>query len=453
MRTIFVSSFEGIETKNILRTPILPTLLRQSDVRIVLFVHDERRVAFHKEEINDPRITYEVVKKPAIRGLDKFFQRFKFVLLKTETTDIRRRMRFDDSKNYTVYYGGLLINRIFSHRLVIQMTRIFDYYAVRNSDFDSYFEKYKPALVVLANLFDEPEVHMLRAAKRYGVKNVGCINSWDKVTARCVLRFLPDKMVVFNDTVKKEVIQYDYMRPEDIFVGGMPQFDYYVTGVRTSREKFLADFGLSPEARFIMYSPIGSSFGNSDWVVIDMLYRLRDEGAFGDNIEILVRFPPNDFIDTKEIARRPYVRYDYPGFHFSTGKVRGSDWELNAKDLRHLADTMAHMSLMVGYASSIAIDASMFDKPSIALNFELSKNPAMKSPMRYCQMIHCQTLFKTGGVKVVNNEKEFVEWAERYLADSSLDRQGRQRLVKEQCVFLDGKCGERIGEFMLSMIR
>ncbi len=451
MRTIFVSSFEGIETKNILRTPILPTLLRQPDVRIVLFVHDERRVAYHKEEINDPRIIYEIVKKPHVRGLDTFFRRFKFILLKTKTTDIRRRMRYDDSRNYLAYYGGLLVNRICSHGFIIRLSRVLDYYLVRNGDYDFYFEKYNPSLVVLANLFDEPEVHMLRAAKRYGVKNVGCINSWDKVTARCVLRLLPDKMVVFNDTVKEEVIRYDGMR-SGIFVGGMPQFDYYVTEERTSREKFLADLGLSPESRFIMYSPIGSSFGNSDWAVIDFLYRLKDEGKFGDNMEILVRFPPNDFIDTKEIARRPHLRYDYPGFHFSTDKVRGSDWELNAKDLRHLADTMAHMSLMVGYASSIAIDASMFDKPSIAINFELSKNPAMKSPMRYCQMIHCQTLFKTGGVRVVNDEKEFIEWVQRYLADSSLDREGRQRLVKEQCAFTDGKCGERIGKFMLSMI-
>jgi len=453
MITIFVSSFEGIETKNILRTPILSTLLRQPDVRIVLFVHDEKRVSYHKEEINDSRITYEIVKKPYVRGLDKFFQKFKFILLKTKTTDIRRRMRYDDSKNWFVYFCGLLVNRMCSRGLIIRLSRALDYYLVRNSDYDAHFEKYKPSLVVLANLFDEPEVHMLRAAKRYGVKNVGCINSWDKVTARCVLRLLPDTMVVFNDTVKEEVIRHDGMRPEDIFVGGMPQFDYYVTEVRTPREKFLADLGLSPQSRFIMYAPIGSSFGNSDWTVIDLLYRLRDEGKFGDNMEILVRFPPNDFIDAREIASRPHLRYDYPGFHFSTKKARGSDWELNTKDLRHLADTMAHMSLAVGYASSIAIDASMFDKPSIALNFELQKNPAMKSPVRYCQMIHCQTLFRTGGVRIVNNENELIGWVARYLADPSLDREGRERLIKEQCVFTDGKCGERIGKFMLDMIR
>lgn len=453
MKTIFVSSFEGIETKNILRTPILPTLLGQPDVRVVLFVHDERRVAYHQEEIRDPRIVYEIVRPPQVRGLDKFFQRFKFVLLKTKTTDIRRRMRYDDTKNHLAYYGGLLVNRICAHGVVIRLSRILDYYMVSNSDYDAYFEKYKPSLVVLANLFNEPEVHLLRAAKRYGVKNVGCINSWDKVTARCILRLLSDTMVVFNDTVKEEVVRYNGMRPEDIFVGGMPQYDYYATQAPTPRAAFLASIGLSPQSRFIMYAPIGSSFGNSDWAIIDFLYRLRDEGSFGNATEILVRFPPNDFLDMQEVAKRPYLRYDYPGFHFSSDKKRGSDWELNAKDLRHLADTMAHMSLMAGYASSIAIDAAFFDKPCLAINFELNKNPAMRSPMRYCQMMHCQTLFRTGGVRVVNNEKEFVEWAGRYLADPSLDGEGRRRLVKEQCVFTDGKCGERIGTYMLSIIK
>ena len=452
MRTIFVSSFEEIETKNILRTPILPTLLREPDTRIVLFVHDSRRVAYHKEEINDPRIIYEIVPKPRVKGLDAFFRRFKFLLLKTKTTDIRRRMHYDDSGNHLAYWGGLLLNRIVAHSYILGLTRKLDYALIRNDIYNEYFEKYKPSLVVLANLFNEPEVHLLRAAKHHGVKNAGLINSWDKVTARCALRLLPDKMVVFNETVKAEVMRYDGMSAKDIFIGGMPQFDYYVTKPRSSRETFLTNLGLSLQTRVIMYSPIGSSFGYSDWTVIDMLYRLRDEGKFGDNIEILVRFPPNDFIEKQEIDRRPYLRYDYPGFHFSAEKARGTDWELNAKDLEHLADTMAHMSLMMGYASSIAIDAAMFDRPCIALNFELKKNPAMRSPMRYCQMMHCQSLFRSGGVRLVDNEQQLVEWVRNYLADSSIDREGRRQLVKDQCTFTDGRCGERIGMFLLDMI-
>jgi len=37
IKTIFITIFEGVEAKNILRTDILPTLLADPEVRIVLF--------------------------------------------------------------------------------------------------------------------------------------------------------------------------------------------------------------------------------------------------------------------------------------------------------------------------------------------------------------------------------------------------------------------------------
>lgn len=452
MKTIFITSFEGVETKNLLRTTILPTMLKSDDVRIVLFAHDRERVLYHQKEFHDDRIYYVVVPKPTIRGLDRLFQKLKFTLLKTKTTDIRRRMKYETNKNFLAYAASLALNRLLAHKLGHAVLRFLDYHLIQRHDYDAYFEKYNPSVVVLANIFDEPEVHLLRTAKKRGVTSVGFINSWDKVTARCILRLLPDKLIVFNNIVKDEVVRYDDADPQDVFVGGMPQYDHYATHVLISRDEFFRKIGLSAITRLMVYAPVGNVYGDSDWAMIDFLHRLNEEKKFGENVDMLVRFPPNDVIDKKRLTERPWLHYDYPGLRFS--ELRGGDWDMGVEDLTRLADTLGHMSLLIGYASSIAIDAAVFDKPIISINFEVQKNlhPA-KSPTTYQQMIHCETLRKPGGMRFVQNEQELVEWAKKYMNDPSLDREGRKRLVGEQCVRMDGKSGERIGNYILDLTR
>ncbi len=408
-------------------------------------------MAYHKKEFGDEKIFYEVVPRRHVHGLDWIFQKLKFTLLKTETTDIRRRMKYETNKNFIAYAARMTANRILARKSVRLLFRFLDYYLIRNSYYDSYFEKYRPAGVVCANLFDESEVDLVRAAKKRNVKTIGFINSWDKVTARSILRILPDHTIVFNDMVKDELMRYDHARAEDIFVGGMPQYDHYVTRPSISREEFFKQLGIHASSKLMVYAPVGNVYGNSDWAVMDFFHRLIEEGKLGDNVEMLVRFPPNDSINEQEIAKRPWVRYDAPGLRFSD--VRGGDWDMDDHDLAHLADTLNAMSLLVGYASSIAIDAAFFDKPIISINFEVEKNltPA-QSPTSYQQMVHCQTLRRPGGMRFVQTEAELIEWVKKYFADPSLDREGRKRLVQEQCVYTDGKSGERIAKFILSLL-
>ncbi len=448
MKTIFITSFEGVETKNLLRTSILSTILRSPDVRIVLFTHTQERVIYHKKEFGEKGIVYEVVPRQRVTGLDRLFQKLKFTLLRTETTDIRRRMKYETDKRFIAYEVTMAANLLFARKFVRLLFRFFDYHLIRNDYYDAYFKKYNPAGVVSANLFDESEVDLVRAAKKRGIKTIGFINSWDRVTARSFLRILPDRTIVFNHIVKDELIRHDHASVKDIFVGGMPQYDHYVARKPLSRDEFFKKLDIPVSHKLIVYAPVGTVYGNSDWAVMDFLHRLIEEKRFGDNVDMLVRFSPNDSVDQKEIAKRPWIMYDHPGLRFTD--ERGGDWDMDAHDLAHLADTLNAMSLLVGYASSLAIDVAFFDKPVISLNFEVEKHltPA-QSPTSYQQMVHAKTLRRPGGMRFVQNEQELVLWVKKYLADPKLDHEGRKRLIHEQCVYTDGKSGERIGEFIL----
>lgn len=450
MKTVFITSFEGIETKNVLRTPIFSTLFSELDLRIVIFTKDAARVEYHKKEFNDPKIFYEIAEDFRIKGLDRFFQWLKFTMLNTESTRLRRWMRYKSGGSFFQYYGGLFLSYVLGRKYFIKSARYLDYLLVKNNHYDKYFEKYKPDLAFLANIFYEPEIHFLRAAKKYNTKSIGFINSWDKTTARCILRLLADKFVVLNSTVKKELVDLNYVNPRNIFVGGVPQYDDYFVGKRKSREEFFREIGFDSKNKLILYAPIGLAFSGADWEMIDLLRKLKSEGKFGEGVEFLVRFHPYDKPSADEIKKRPGLIFEHPGKVFTGKQGEAWDWDMSFDELWHLGDTLYHSSLLISYASSISIDAAIFDKPIININFEILKNlPMLKSATQFYKMSHYKKALQTGAIKLVSNENELAEWVRRYLENPSIDRENRKKLVEFQCQFTDGKSGERIGKFVL----
>ena len=451
MKTVFITIFEGVESKNILRTSILPTLLGEPNIRLVLITKSNERAEYHKREFNDPRIVYEVVEVPEVLGLDRIFMKLRYFLLNTGSSWLWRQMLFEERRNHPQYYLGSFLKTILARPGVVKVFRRLDYLLVRDYRYRTIFEKYNPDLVFVANLFGEHEIHLVREAKRRKIKTIGLINSWDRVTARSVLRLIPDKLIVFNNLVSEEVVEHNGISRDQIFVSGIPQYDKYFAGVRTPREVFFRKKGLDSGHKLIVFSPQGGTFSNSDWDIIDLMHKLHVEGRFGSQVSILVRFPPNDYFDPQEFKKRTGMIYDYPGTRFS--EIKGTDWDMTFEELQNLVDTLYHMSLIVTYASSISVDAAVFDRPVININFELRKSESVfKQPTRYYKKTHYQKALKTGGIRLVNNEEELVEWVNAYLKDSSVDSEKRKLLVSEQCVYLDGGSGKRIGDFILSYL-
>ncbi|MBI3274147.1 MAG: CDP-glycerol glycerophosphotransferase family protein [Candidatus Colwellbacteria bacterium] len=451
MKTIFISLFEGVEAKNILRTSILPVLLSQPDIRLVLFTKSRERAEYHKKEFRDPRIIFEVVSLPPPRGLDAVFMRLKFTLLRTPTTILMRKKLFEARGNFVNYRAASFLNWVFARPFFVRLARAADFLFVKNRAFAPSFEKYQPDLVFCANLFDDTEIHMVREAKKVGVKTIGLINSWDRTTTRCILRLLPDMLICFSECIQSELVRHDAIAPHRVYVGGIPHYDYHFSAPHENREEFCKKTGLDPAKRFIVFAPFGIASSDSDWDIIDMLYRLNREGEFGNNVEVFVRFPPNDVLEKEELEKRPYLKYDHPGILFT--KQRSIDWDLDADGLKYLSDTLYHSAMVLTYASSISIDAAAVGRPVININFEMQKPGVFtRSPTFYYKKEYYQKALRTGGIRLVNSEKELAFWVQRYLKNPSYDKENREHLVREQCQFTDGKSGERVGKYILGYL-
>lgn len=452
MKTIFITIFQGVEAKNLLRTNVYRTLLADPEVRLVLFVRSEERKQYYAAEFPDPRVTFAVMQYRLAGFWNTLFSKLKFTLLRTDTTDLRRRMKLDRDRNYFSFAGSWLANRILAHAWIRRIVRRLDGWLVHDRAFAPFFEKYRPAAVLCAHLFDDDETALLREAKRRCVPTVGFINSWDKMTARSTLRLLPDTLLVFNDIVAEEAIRHADMSANRITAVGLPQYDCYVGHHPTERSEFLKKAGLLPEDRILLYAPMGETFSTADWDIIDLLHGWELAGLLPGRLKPFVRFQPNDTVNDAELERRPWLRYDRPGKRFT--RTRGVDWDMDDAELRHLADTLAHLDLLVCYASSISIDAAVFDKPVINVDFELRPHEMLaKSPTQFYRMTHYRNALATGGIRLARSKEDLLDAIRVYAADPRRDRDGRERLVREQCGIMDGKAGERLATALLRAIK
>jgi hypothetical protein len=109
---------------------------------------------------------------------------------------------------------------------------------------------------------------------------------------------------------------------------------------------------------------------------------------------------------------------------------------------------------VVNIASTTTIDAACFDTPVVNVAFDGPRNvPYEESCKRYYKFDHYKKVVETGGITIANSIDELVQQIERYLDDPSLEATGRARIREEQCYKLDGKSGERIGQYLIELLR
>ena len=149
-----------------------------------------------------------------------------------------------------------------------------------------------------------------------------------------------------------------------------------------------------------------------------------------------------------EILRRRQVVVEKP-FKATARSGDGMAVDITAESQRHLANTMAHSDVVVQVASTIAIEAAIFDTPVVNISFDgETPTPFVRSALRYTQFTHFANILKRGAVRDARTPDAMVTHIADYLDNPSLDREGRRQVVLDQCQFLDGRAADRVANFV-----
>jgi hypothetical protein len=453
-RCVFISVPHGTSAGNMLRSGGLLDRILESDpsIHLVLLSPMSKDPQFVRE-FERPRVTF--VDQPAHLPSGIEARLLAIVqasyLSQGQTASVRIRLA-EARANGIIRW--LPVKSLIGRVLVQPFTRSGSRYAIADQmvshpDMERLFDQYRPVLVIAANpglVFSE--VPLLRTAKRRGVRSMAIDPSWDNFTNKLIPVRQVDRLVVWNEIMKAQAVALHGYDPAAISVAGAPQFDPHF-GARTPRGEFFARIGADPHRKLIALTTTPRSLYSHHDHVLRALVKAIGSGRL-PNAQVLVRLHPRDEFDAyKEFANVPHVIIEKP-FRDTVKVADGLAIDVMPENQKHLGDTLYHADVVVNVASTITIEACIFDTPVVNINFDgPGESPYVKSARRYYSFTHYVNITARNSVRVATSPEALVDDVAAYLADPSLDAAGRKQVVLDQCQFTDGRSAERVVDLVL----
>lgn len=453
-KTLLITAFHSFISKNILNTDVLKLIQSARDIRIFLIVPDVKEEFFRSVyEKGNVSVVGVPVRSVIKTRKAKIFSVWSHLLIKSNYLKYKRHERLDAQRNIRGYVkfaietameilcvGNPIVRWIFRQSFMM----------ARYPEVSSVFDKLMPDAVFSTDAFDESDSLFAAEARRRGIRLITMVRSWDNCYSKGLLRVIPDRLIVNNETIKAEAEELHQIPADHVYVLGSPQYDIFHNTERTPRETFFSSMGLDPAKKIVLFAPAGSILSDTDVDIVDMLYKAMKEDVFGMPVQFLVRNHPNHPADMTPVAGKEGFVVEDPGKVFNDNP---KDTELTFKDNIHLADELYYADVVVWVATTLPLDAVVFDKPLVSINFDGYKQKTYYNSVRkYHDEDHMIKMLKLGGVQIVNAKDELVAAIRRYLTDPLTDAAGRELIRKQQFFKLDGKAGERIGLEVLNFI-
>jgi dihydroneopterin aldolase len=452
---VFVSVPSGVSAGNILRGGLIDRLLEANrDIDVVIVSPLVRDTAF-VQEFKRPRVMFEDLPPHTPAGLEArllaLIQAGYLDSGVTESVRIRREEAIA-KKSIRWIRAKRLLTSVVAPSMLRKPTRydLIDR-MISHAHAEQLFDRYTPVLLVASSpglIFSE--VPILRTAVRRGVRTIVVDPSWDNFTNKLIPVRRADRLVVWNDIMKEQAVELHGYAPDQVRVSGPPHWDrYFRPGPVISREAFFARIGADSSGRLITLMTTGRSLYDYYPRVVRVLMDAIKDGRWGA-AQLLVRLHPRDDLDRyDEFRGTPNLIIEKP-FKKTVKSGDGLEVDITADNQQHLADTLRYSDVVVTVASTIAIEASIFDTPVVDVSFDgETQIEFAKSARRYYKFTHYANITRRGAAPVAETPEALIEHVGRYLADRTLDGEGRRLVVQDQVQFTDGKSSERIAKFVV----
>ncbi len=412
----------------------------------------EKKKADYEKNFGATNVIIEGVnfKDVAVKGIKletattSWLERFFFSLaLNASDTNSRRVIRIEERHNKSRYFRTAvhwILAKLSNLRIFRRSIRFLDQVLVPKNHFSEYFEKYRPDVVFATDIYHEHDVQTMREARARKIRVIGMVRAWDNITSHGLNRIVPDRLIVQTPKIKEEAIRYADVPADNIFVSGIPHYDRYVTQQRTSKEELFKSLNLDSRKKTVFFAPPSDIYTKNNPVAVQVIEALSKI----ENLQLIVRLYMVGEVNLGGIRAIPgKIAIDAPPKHINFVEA-----DLAPKEDAHLADLLYHSDVVIAFASTLGIDAVAFGKPVVFVGFDASPRPYWKSLRQYYDFDHQRYLLETGGVRLAHSLEELTTDIGAYLANPDLDREQRKKIADLFCWKMDGKSGERLGNFL-----
>jgi len=227
-----------------------------------------------------------------------------------------------------------------------------------SSAVQAFLDEQQPELVLITPLIGlgSSQVDYLRAARSRGVPTALCVWSWDHLSSKALIRDLPDLVVVWNDTQKREAIKLHRVPEQRIAVTGAQCFDkWFDRRPLRDGETFRQHVGLPPHRPFLLYVCSAPFIGSQPEApfVAEWIRRVRSSGLpHLRDAPILVRPHPS--------RRREWDAVD---LHDAKDVAIFGSAPIDDTSRDDYFDSLFHSAVVVGLNTSAFIEAGIIGRP------------------------------------------------------------------------------------------
>jgi hypothetical protein len=258
---------------------------------------------------------------------------------------------------------------------------------------------------------------VLKAATQMKIPTVLLVASWDNLT-KGVFPSRPDRLVVWNPIMFEEAQELHGFRPEQIFIGGVPQFDLY------------ADKSQLPDRR-TFFERVGRSRQGPHQLLHDrsqaLPRRVRRGGAVMEGLP--GRAPPQALPDPG--PGPPALRHPGDGLHGAAARparpAHRRAWTGDHQVHRSRSDRRGHEAPGGHGPAQRRGHQHPLDhchrrrgarSPVVCAGFDGNRTlPYKQSVRRYLDYSHYRKMLDIGGVRVASSPDELLGHVNAYLAD------------------------------------
>ena len=243
---------------------------------------------------------------------------------------------------------------------------------------DAYIRQQAPDVVLATPVVNRAstQVDLLKSARRLGIPAATCVASWDNLTNKGLLKFTPERVIVWNEIQRREAVELHGIPAGRVVTTGAQLFDsWFERRPSTTREQFTARIGLDPARPYVLYTcsnPAMTDLPERDFV-LDWVRALRgsaDPRLAG--IGIAVRPHPNEAGEWADV--------DLGGVENVAIWPRAGELPVTDEARAGFFDSLAHSAAVVGINTTAMIEAAIVGKSVLTV---LSPEFAQESTLHF----------------------------------------------------------------------
>jgi hypothetical protein len=286
---------------------------------------------------------------------------------------------------------------------------------------DRYIREQAPDVVLATPVVNRAstQVEFLKSARRLGIPAATCVASWDNLTNKGLLKFVPERVLVWNEIQRREATELHGIPAERVVTTGAQLFDpWFERRPSMRREEFVRKIGLDPGRPYVLYTcsnPAMTETPEAGFVLewVGALRASGDERLGG--LGIAIRPHPNEAGQWRKV--------DLSGFENVAVWPRQGAQPVTDEARADFFHSLAHSAAVVGINTTAMIEAAIVGKSVLTV---LAPEFAQASTLHFHYLLE-----ENGGfLHVASSLEEHAGQLARVLDEDAAGAEQRRRFVE-----------------------